>query len=160
MSQSDIKVNGAVISEPKSKTLNRNIFQTTNLISYWISMECQQPINANQCTFSMGSIDDENPYIQFSLPNPWYTPIWSTIVTPSHFSFLPGSKDTTLTILSSCTAGHDQRCSHDSDCQKSNLHLQCQRSTLAKQYSKCVCIDALPKWSEKRNTCVTPMEEE
>ncbi len=112
----------------------------------WVTMLCPSP-SSPKCSILIGRPSAENrPSLTLSsVSNPWTKPFG---VTPTHVSFLPASDDAILSVSALCTAGHGEKCSHDSDCRKSHRDLQCGGGVPA----TCECWDG--KWDRIRNKCV------
>ncbi len=146
-----------------------------NTVALWVSMDCPPPPpepsssssssspSASSCSLTLGVPGRKEPALALEgLPNPWTSSSSSsprTTPTPTHVAFLPGSSDASFSVSALCTAGHGERCSHDSDCRKAHRDLQCRRRRGDRGDGKdggvarCACPQGAARWDEADNKC-------
>lgn len=118
-------------------------FLPDGIKSIWITFHCPQRTMAN-CTLAYGRIE-EGP--QNLLETTLDTPNW-----PTHFAFVPGSRETDVSVATLCSGAYNSRCAHYSDCQRVDGNLTCIRSLLSNNMdARCRCDTGI--WNEDANSC-------
>ncbi len=123
--------------------LQPSVFDADDWSTLRISLACRH--GQSWCDLTVGNPNGN--ILAVPVHDPWtlspYLPNWS----PSHFSFLPGSKSTWLEVMAECRAAFNQRCSHHRDCRKTYAGLVCSSQ------ARCVCSQQGTTWNNEQNRC-------
>ena len=112
--------------------------------AFWLTLDCIKP-DTFECTLKFGrqrlphefaGIDGDTSVLELSLGNVFAN---YSIELPTHFAFVPGSKETDLSVAAICLASYDGACAHSFECQKSDPDFICSRHFGSISASQCQC---------------------